>query len=143
MRRCLLPSIRRQQVKGSCEEAEFTASRRNFVQNYFQVPHRSTVYRLGKQLDVNSGVGEETTPARAEATRSNWNAVSFAAMNCKMLSLLVVHLTVNRDASQFKVSNALDGRVEVKFIVDDGRPGLLVRSQWPISCYSCFLYFIK
>ena len=73
-------------------EAKLTASRRNVAQQQFQTPHRSTKFLLGRQLHVNSGVGEETTPARAVATRSIWNAVSFAAMNCAMRSLVVVHL---------------------------------------------------
>ena len=62
-------------------EAELTASRRNIAQQQFQVPHRSTKFLLGKQLEVNSGVADEITPARAIATCSVWNAVSFAAMN--------------------------------------------------------------
>ena len=79
--------------------AESTASRHNVV------PHRSTKFHFGKQLDVNSGVGEEIIPARAIATRSTWNVVSFAAMNCAMRSLVVVHVIANIDASQFKVGN--------------------------------------
>ena len=47
--------------------------------------------------------------------------MSFAAMNCAMRSLVVVHLIANVDASQFKVGNSSDGRVEVKYIVDGAR----------------------
>ena len=104
-------------------EVKLTASRSNVAQQQFQTPHRSTKFLLGRQLHVNSGVGEETTSARAVATRSIWNAVSFAAMNCAMRSL--VHLIANVDASQFKVGNSLDGRVEVEYIVDSARPAAL------------------
>ena len=44
--------------------------------------------------------------------------MSFAAMNCAMRSLVVVHLIAKIDASQFKVGNSSDGRVEVKYIVE-------------------------
>ena len=60
----------------------------------------------------------EATPASAIATCSIGNAVSFAAANCAMRSLVVVHLIAYIDASQFNVGNSSDGRVEVKYIVD-------------------------
>ena len=103
-------------------EAKLTASRCNVAQQQFQTPHRSTKFLLGRQLHVNSGFAEETTPARAVATRSIWNAVLFAAMNCAMRSLVVVHLIAKRAASQFKVGNCSYGRVEVKYIVDGAQP---------------------
>ena len=90
-------------------EAKLTASRRNVAQQQFQTPYRSTKFLLGRQLQVNSGVGEETTPARAVTTRSIWNAVSFAAMNCAMRSLMVVNSIAYIDASQFKVGNSSVG----------------------------------
>ena len=77
------------------KEVESTASRRKAVQQQFQDPYRSTIYLLGRQLQVNSGVGEETTSARAVTFRSIWNAVSFAAMTCAMQLLVVVHLIVS------------------------------------------------
>ena len=57
---------------------------------------------------------------------------------------MVVHLIVNIDAIQFKVSNSSDGRVKVKYIVDGGRPAGLksvADTLWPIllilSSYIC------
>ena len=46
------------------------------------MPHRSTIFRLRKELNMGSKIEEEATPARAVATLSIWNAVSFEAMNC-------------------------------------------------------------
>ena len=71
-------------------EAELTASRRNVAQQQFQVPHRSTKFLLDWQLQVNSGVGKETTPARVIATCSIRNALPFAAMIYAMRSLVVL-----------------------------------------------------
>ena len=46
-----------------------------------------------------------STLARAIATRSIWNAVSFAAMNCAMKSLVSMHLIANIDINkQFSIS---------------------------------------
>ena len=79
----------------------------------------------------------ETTPVR-----SIWNAVSFAAMNCAMLSLVVVLLIANIDASQFKVGNSSVGRVEVKYIIDGAKPTGLksVADNNGIVAY-CIKYF--
>ena len=62
------------------KEAALTVSRGNFAQQHVQVPHRSTKFLLSRQLQVNAGVSEETTPARVIATCSIWNAVSFSKL---------------------------------------------------------------
>ena len=39
-----------------------------------------------------------------------------------MRSLVIVHLIANIDASQVKVGNSSDSRVEVKYTIDGARP---------------------
>ena len=51
-----------------------------------------------------------------------------------------MHLIVNIDASQFKVGNSSDGRVEVKYIVDGGGPA---GSKSVPDNSSIVAYFIK
>ena len=104
------------------KEAELTASRRGKSIYQFTAPCRQTLFRTEKRLSIGSGIAEETTNARAVATRSIWNAVSFAAMNIAMVPLVNVHLICNLDATQFAVGDSKGGRVEVKYCNDDGRP---------------------
>ena len=64
-------------------------------------PSRTTIWRAEKVLNVRTGVGEETTSDRLAATRSIWNAVSFAAMNARMVPLVPPELICNIYATQF------------------------------------------
>ena len=85
-------------------------------------PCRQTLFRTEKRLCIGSGIAEETINARAVATRSIWNAVSFAAMNIAIIPLVNVHLICNLDATQFAVGDSKGARVEVKYCNDDSRP---------------------
>ena len=103
------------------KEAELTASRRGKCIYQFTAPCWQTFFRTEKRLSIGSGIAEETTNARAVATRSIWNEVSFAAMNIAMVPLVNIYLICNLDATQFAVGDSKGGRVEVKYCNDDSR----------------------
>ena len=122
------------------KEAELTASRRGKSIYQFRAPCLQTLFHMEMRLSIGSGIAEETTNARAVATRSIWNAVFFAAMSIAMVPLVNVHLICNLDATQFAVGDSKGGRVELKFCNDDGRPQRLKTVTKGVNIVS---YFIK
>ena len=99
------------------KEAELTVSRRGKYIYQVTAPWRQTLFRTEKRLCIGSGIAEETTNALAVATKSIWNAVSFAAMNIAMVPLVNVHLICNLGATQFAVGDSKSGRVEVNSVM--------------------------
>ena len=127
-------------LKSMNKETELTASRRGKFIYQFTAPCRQTLFCTEKRLSIRCGIAEETTNAPAVATISIWNAVSFAAMNIAMVSLVNVLWICNLDATQFAVGDSKGGRVEVKYCNDDGRPQSLKTVTKEENIVS---YFIK
>ena len=125
------------------KEAELTATRRNKPIQAHTIPSRTTIWRAEKNLNVRTGVGEETTSARVAATRSIWNAVSFATMNGGMVPLAPPELICNIDATQFQVGGAANGKVQVKYSSDDGMRPSSLKSEPSKGNGGLVAYFIK
>ena len=125
------------------DEAMISAEIRGIPITERKYPSRSTLWRIEQKVAAKSGVAEETTNARAQATRDVRNAVSFAAMNALMVPLIPPQLIANIDATQFTVGNSSKGKVVVKYFQDENgkRPKSL--KTLPDEAHGLVAYFIK
>jgi hypothetical protein len=78
-------------------------------------PSRSTLTRLKEEMKLQPEVGEYTTEARAKATASVRNAVSFAAMSKWAYDKLDVHPArlLNGDGTSYTVGYESSGQVKI------------------------------
>lgn len=100
------------------EVRSMTAETAKIKQQSPPILSRQWYWNLEKKLGIKTLNAEVTTNARAEATSDILNFVSFAAMNYLYVKLLEIRpqMILNADATQFKVGNRTDGKVQVKAI---------------------------